>query len=89
MYGGTRRHYCVDEVLGDGAEDLGLDDAGHARPIWEGRVGVIDEDVMLEVELVACQEEMLAPMHVVVGANVQQDGDEASNIFARRLERGG
>jgi len=32
---------------------------------------------------------MLAPMHVVVGANVQQDGDEASNIFARRLERGG
>ena len=54
MYGGTRRHYYVDEVLGDGAKDLGLDDAGHARPVWEGGVGVIDEDVMLKVELVAC-----------------------------------
>jgi hypothetical protein len=66
------------EVVGEGVENPGLDNAVHPIPVRQGGRG--GEDVRLEGEFAEDQQELLAPAVEVVGVNVEDDVDEASDV---------
>ena len=73
----------VGGIIGVGAEDLGLHDAVHARPVRLGssKRGV-GEDVVAEGELADDEEELILPARIVAG-DVEDDGDQAPDVLDR------
>jgi hypothetical protein len=80
------------EVIGEGVENPGLDDAVHPIPVRrEGRGG---EDVCLEGEFAEDQQKLIAPSVEVVGVDVEDDVDEAPDVvdgngLGVKVEEGG
>jgi hypothetical protein len=77
------------EVVGEGVNNPGLDDAVHPIPVWRGGRG--DEDVYLEGEFAEDQQELIAPSVEVVGVDVE---DEAPDVvdgdgLGVKVEEGG
>ena len=71
----------VGEIIGDGAKDPGLHDAVHARPVGLGSSeGSVGEDVVAQRELADDEEELIPPASVVAG-DVEDDGDQASDVL--------
>ena len=68
----------VGEVIGDCAEDLGLDDAIHARPVRIGGDRLVEEDVLLKRELPNSEEELVAPTGVVAGGDSMRSDSRCS-----------
>jgi hypothetical protein len=66
------------EVVSEGVENPGLDNAVH--PILVRRGGRGGEDVRMEGEFAEDQQELIAPAVEVVGVNVEDDVDEASDV---------
>jgi hypothetical protein len=67
------------EVVGERAEDPGLDNAVHLSPVRRGDRGV-EEDVRLEGEFAEDQQELIAPTVEVAGVDVENDVDEAPDV---------
>ena len=75
------------EIVGDGAKDPGLHDAVHARPIrLGGGDGGVGEDVVPEGELADDEKKLIPPASVVAG-DVEDDGDQASDVLDRHSLR--
>jgi hypothetical protein len=66
------------EVVCEGVEDPGLDNAVHPIPVWRGDRG--GEDVRLERKFAEDQQELIAPTVEVVGVDVENDVDEAPDV---------
>jgi hypothetical protein len=66
------------EVVGEGVENPGLDNAVHPIPVRRGGWG--GKDVRLEGEFAEDQQELSAPAIEVVGVNVEDDVDEAPDV---------
>jgi hypothetical protein len=81
------------EVVGEGVENLGLDNAVHPIPVRRGGRG--GKDVRLEREFAEDQQELTAPAVEVVGVNVEEDDvDEAPDVvdgdgLGVKVEEGG
>jgi len=68
------------EIVGDGAKDLGLHDAVHARPVGLGSSkGSVREDVVAKRELADDEEELVPPASIVAG-DIKDDGDQAPDV---------
>ena len=78
---GVALHGGVGKVVGDCAEDPGLDDAIHARPVRIGGDRLVEEDVLLKGELPNGEEELVAPAGVVAGGDVEDDGDQTPDVL--------
>jgi hypothetical protein len=65
----------VQEVGGDGVEEPREDDAVHARPHRIVGAGVVAEDVILQGEAAEDEEDVAAPLGVVGGLKIKNDGD--------------
>ena len=79
--GGAMRGDSVGKVVGDCAEDPGLDDAIHARPVRIGGDRLVEEDVLLKGELPNGEEELVALAGVVAGGDVEDDGDQTPDVL--------
>jgi hypothetical protein len=66
------------EVVGEGVENPGLDDAVHPIPVRRGGRG--GEDVCLKGEFAEDQQKLMAPSVEVVGVDVEDDVDEAPDV---------
>jgi hypothetical protein len=80
------------EVVGEGIENLGLDNAVHPIPVRRGGRG--GKDVRLEGEFAEDQQELATPAAEVVGVNVEDDVDEATDVvdsdgLGVKVEKGG
>ena len=74
--GGTVDHR-LGEVGGDRADDPGLDDAVHARPVQELGRREIGKDVGLQRVLADDEEDLISPAGVVAGVQIEDDMDES------------
>jgi hypothetical protein len=80
------------EVVSEGVENPGLDNAIHLIPVRRGGRG--GKDVRLEGEFAEDQQELTAPAVEVVGVNVEDDVDEALDVvdgdgLGVKVEEGG
>jgi hypothetical protein len=80
------------EVVSEGVENPGLDDAVHPIPVRRGSRG--GEDVCLKGEFTEDQQKLIAPSVEVVGVDIEDDVDEAPDVvdgngLGMKVEEGG
>jgi hypothetical protein len=71
----------VQQIGGDGVEELGDDDAIHARPGWVGKVWCVGKDMVLQSEATEDEENVAAPLRVVRGLKVQGDRNKIPDVL--------
>ena len=71
----------VDEVIGDGAVEPRLNDAVHTTPIRGVRGGEVAQDMILQRVLAEDEEELLMPVRVVAGVDVEDDWNKAPDVL--------
>ena len=74
--GGTVDHR-LGKVGGDRAGDPGFDDAIHARPVWQLGRREIGKDVGLQRVLADDEKDLISPVVLVAGVQIEDDMDEA------------
>ncbi|XP_062229134.1 uncharacterized protein LOC133926962 [Phragmites australis] len=78
---GTALGDGVGEIVGDGAEEPGVDDSIHAHLVQGGGRDVVGEDVALQGELPDGEEERLAPPGVEGGGDVEEQRHEGADVL--------
>jgi len=73
----------VGEVVGDGAEQPGADDAVHPHPGRRGRRNVVGEDMAFQGVLAKDVEEGLLPVAVEGGVDVEDERNQRADIMDR------
>jgi len=71
----------VEEVGGDAVEDPGDDHAVHAVPDRVGGAGIVAEDMVLQGVPTKSKEKVAAPLGVVGGLEVEDDGDQVLDVL--------
>jgi hypothetical protein len=78
---GATLHDHLSKFREDGTGDPRLDNAILACLVGEGRRGSIVEDVAVQGVLADDEENLIAPMRVVVGGEVEGDVDETPDVL--------
>ncbi|XP_039831974.1 uncharacterized protein LOC120692666 [Panicum virgatum] len=68
------------EVVGEGPEDPGLDNAVHACPVRGCNSRGVEVDVILDGELAEGEQKLITPSVEVTGVDVEDDRDEAADV---------
>jgi hypothetical protein len=71
----------IQQVGGDGVEDPRNDHTVHARPRWISGASDVAEDVVLQCEPAEDEDDVAAPLGVVGGLEVQNNGDQVLDVL--------